>query len=121
MKKSVWKRLAQLFRLASRKSGCDAKQNAGCNKCAACLALNAVYSDDANAGHGHREMKAGVEFRFSFDPNDTMLLPVEGKRMQCPCCDDEFTAFPDGAVACSRCVGTMQGKHLRDKQLHLLG
>ena len=62
-------------------------------------------------------MKGSVEFRFSFDPNDTMLLPLEGKRMQCPCCDDEFTAFPDGAVACSRCVGTMQGKHLRDRQL----
>jgi hypothetical protein len=121
MKKSVWKRIAQVFNLASRKPRCDARQNAEYNERAACPAPGATYCDDTDDATEHSDTKGMVEFRFSFDPNDTMLLPLEGKRMQCPCCDDEFTAFPDGAVACSRCVGTMQGKHLRDKQLHLLG
>ena len=121
MKKPVWKWIAQLFKHAGRRFGCDTKRTTKCYENAARLALNAVYCDDRDLAHGHRDMKGSVEFRFSFDPNDTMLLPLEGKRMQCPCCDDEFTAFPDGAVACSRCVGTMQGKHLRDRQLNLLG
>jgi hypothetical protein len=118
MKKSVWKRIAQVF---NRRSGCDAKQTVKCNDNAGYLAHSAPYCDDTDDANEHQETKGSVEFRFSFDPNDTKLLPVEGKRMQCPCCDDEFTAFPDGAVACSRCVGRMQGKHLRDKQLQLLG
>ena len=121
MKKSAWKRIARMFRLASRRSGCDAKQPVKCTESAAYLAPGAAECDDTDDANEHRETKGSVEFRFSFDPDDTTLLPLQGKRMRCPCCDDEFTAFPDGAVACSRCVGTMQGKHLRDRQLNLLG
>ena len=117
MKKSAWKRIAQIFRISLR-SELNARQTVElCTSAAPDVANSARIT----AAHGDDEMSGTVEFRFSFDANDTMLLPIEGKRTQCPCCDDEFTAFPDGAVACSRCLGTMQGKHLRDRQLYPLG
>ena len=112
MKEPVWKLIAQMFRFLHRR----AKFGTGLVGAFAANA-NVTVADKSAASHGV-DASGTFEFRFRFDPDDTTLLPVGGKRIQCPCCDDEFTAYPDGAVACSRCVGTMQCKHLRDRQLY---
>jgi hypothetical protein len=104
MKKSAWTRIAEMLSHGGKKSDETPSDTRG--------TTNLVVGVGREASRYGARPAETVEFHFNFDPDDTVLPTSAGKRMKCPCCEDEFEALLDGVVACPQCIGAMQSKHL---------